>query len=331
MASTDKGDLQGYENEAYAGFAERVGEVVDIFNSQSNGAITLEMDEVWGDRPDVAFFDYSKSSAARAIVDATAKTYNKNTTDRARGFIKKYANNRADNISDMKNQRIDMATRARLNGIALADDMMTDAINQSLNAFYGAISGISGLVNSDPASGTAVTNTLTVQRLFTTKQKMGDMHTKIAAWVMNSAGYFNLMKQMGATPGSATELAQGVMIDAQWNSVAGAPIVVTDNSVLEVAATSVAGAQNRVFGIVAGGVQSKVMEGSPLTTFTDRTVTPNVDVTDIEYDIQTRVAGVDFSYGTAGDPALSVVASSTNWTKVATSVKNCAGVIGVFN
>ena len=331
MASTDKGDLQGYENEAYIGFTERVGQVVDVFNANSNGAITLEMDEVWGDRPDEAFFDYLSTSAARAVVDATAKTYNKNTTDSARGFIKKYANNRADNISDLKNQRIDPMVRARANGIAIADDMMSDAIAQALSAFYGAISGIAGLVNTDVASGTAETNTLTVQRLFTTKEKMGDMHGKIAAWVLNSAAYFDLMRQMGATPGSATELAQGVIVDAQWNSVAGAPLIVTDDSVLSVAATSVAGAQNRVFGIVGGGVQMKVMEGSPLSTFEDKTVTPNVTVTDIEYDIQTRVAGVDFSYGTAGDPALSVVANSSNWTQVTASVKNCAGVIGVFN
>ena len=331
MASTDKGDLLGYENEAYVGFTERVGQVVDVFNMNSNGAITLSMDEVWGDRPTEAFFDYLDTSGTRAIVDASAKTYNKNTADDARAFIKKFDDNRANNVSDFKNQKLNMSARVRADGVALADAVMTNAISGALSGFYGAISGIAGLTNTDVASGTAVTNTLTVQRLFTTKEKFGDMHSKIAAWVMNSASYFNLMRQMGATPGSATALAQGVMVDAQWESVAGAPLIVTDNSVLSVAGTSVAGAQNRVFGIVKGGVQLKVMEGSPLKTFEDRTVTPNVIVTDIEYDIETRIAGVDFSYGTPGDPALSVVANNSNWTQVATSVKNCAGVIGVFN
>ena len=331
MATTDKSDLQGYENEAYAGFTERVGEVVDVFNARSNGAITLVADEVWGDRPDQAFFDYVKSSSARPVADAVDKTYVKNTTDSARGLIKKWQNNRADNISDLKNQKIDPTVRSRQNGIALADDMMSDAIDQALNSFYGAISGISGLLNTDVASGTAETNTLTVQRLFQTRKLFGDMHGKIAAWVMNSDAYFALMEQMGATPASATELASGVMVDAELLKISGSPIIVTDNSILSVAATSVAGAQNRVFGIVRGGVQLKVMEGVPLKTWEDRTKTPIPTVTDIEYDIESRVAGVDFSYGTPGDPALSVVADSSNWTQVATSVKNCAGVIGVFN
>jgi hypothetical protein len=72
------------------------------------------------------------------------------------------------------------------------------------------------------------------------------------------------------------------------------------------------------------------MEGVSMNTWQDRTKSPIPLVTDMEFDVNVKVKGVSYTQSSF-DPSLANLASTANWTQVATSAKHCGGVYGSFN
>ena len=198
-------------------------------------------------------------------------------------------------------------------GLQVAPDRLADMLNTGISAFVAATLNVGATLVHDMGA-----TTITLAGLADGQQKLGDAQGKLACWAMHSKSWTDLYKA-GIT-GSNVLFTYGTVNIVR--DPLGRPFVITDSASL------VNAADYYTCGLVPGGIvceDNGDMRGQTVAT----NLTQNLGATyQGQYTYNLGLLGFKWNEAAGGRaPIAATIATGTNWTRAATSVKDCAGVI----
>lgn len=320
-----------YNEEVQTGFNEVLQQETDAFNAASNGAIVMRSNLHEGYFAREAFF---KAIAEGTIISrrdhtddlSSAATDNPLTQDEFIGvkLLRK--------IGPITNTRGSFRTIMRdpgefsvLIGQQAAKGTAINMLNSGLRGAVAALSGQAGVVHNVTAA--SPTDTISTDNLIQTLGKAGDSAGDIRLWVMHSTAYYKLVRDQAGT--HTFDAVAGVNIATGTAVTLGRPVLITDSSVL-FANTSPTDTV-KVLGLREGAImlENSELEDMVVDDVTDREQLAIRIHGELAYTL--KVLGFKWDVTTAGAAAInpedSVVATSSNWDKAATSDKSLAGVL----
>lgn len=201
----------------------------------------------------------------------------------------------------------------------LSEAIMKDQLNSAIAAAVAAIEAQGSANVFDTGTGP-----ITYVDINQAHAKFGDSSSLLVADIMDGAQYHSLVGQ-NLTNTQELFNYQGVLVV----EVLGKRVVVTDAPALRETGT---GADVKVLSLVNGG--ATVYDGSDLITNIETSNGLERIVTTMQADYSFGVALKGFQWDTANggkSPTDAELATGSNWDKVATSVKNTAGVLTLGN
>lgn len=197
----------------------------------------------------------------------------------------------------------------------LAEAMMKDMLNTAIKAAVAAIEAQSTATTYDTGTGP-----ITYRDINLAHAKFGDHSDTIVCNVMDGTTYHYLID---ANLANSTQLFQAAGVTVV--DILGKRVIITDAPALR---ETVTGADQKVLGLVAGGVI--VHDAGDLIT--------NVETTNGYHRIKTTFqADYTFGLGLKGyawdtgnggkTPTDNEIATGSNWDKIATDIKHTAGVL----
>ncbi len=315
MATTLVSDLKVYQDQFWAGFHERQAQMIEVFGAASNGALVLNRRTHPGAFVQRSFNKIVGNLVTRRDLTSTSAATPLKVTQDEKVSVKVHRKigpvDWAQHAPAMIGSTLD--EQLFLLGQQAAEDAMADFVNTCISAGSAAIAGVSALVHD--AGSASITHSLLVKA----KAKFGDRAGKIRAWVMDSEIYFNLVEQ--ALADKQETVAAGVIIYGGLPATLGLSCIVTDAPSLNESGDRI------VLGLVESAIE--VTESSDQNMILD-------DITGQENLIKRLQAEHAFDVGVRGfkwdmtnggeNPDSSTIATSSNWDKVVTSHKDCAGV-----
>lgn len=299
---------------------ETLGQMVEKFNGASAGAIRLTTTGFTGDFLQESFFAAIHSAQRR--VDRYATNGTPSVTDLtqlkmssvkvAGGFGPiRYEPSQLTWLDKPTAEGIEVASRN------FAEAMLRDQLNTAIAALVAAIQNQASATNDVSGSGG-----INYGSLNGAHAKFGDRSGEIVANVMTGEVYHKLVGQ-NITNTAKLFLAQGVTIV----DILGKAVIVTDAPALYLAGTP---NKQKVLGLASGAA----------TVFDGGDVISNIQTNNGKDRIETTMQ-VDYTFGlgikgytwdeTNGgkSPTDAEIATGSNWDKVATDIKQTAGVIAV--
>lgn len=299
---------------------ETLGQMVEKFNAASNGAIRLTTQGFSGDFLQESFFAAIHSAqrrvdryAAQAAASATDLTQLKHSSVKVAGGFGpvRYEPGQMTWLTKPTAEGIEVASRN------LAEAIMRDQLNTAIAALVAAIANQPTATND--VSAAAGINYVTMNAAHA---KFGDRSGDLVAQIVTGSVYHKLI---GANLTNTPQLfqAQGVRVV----DILGKAVIVTDAPAL-----FLAGTPNKDFVLSLAPDAAIVFDGSDMIS----NIQTNNGQTRIETTLQ-----VDYTFGlglkgytwdeTNGgkSPTDAEIATGSNWDKVATDIKNTAGVITV--
>lgn len=299
---------------------ETLGQMVEKFNAASNGAIRLTTQGFSGDFLQESFFAAIHSAqrrvdryAAQAAAGATDLTQLKHSSVKVAGGFGpvRYEPGQMTWLTKPTAEGIEVASRN------LAEAIMRDQLNTAIAALVAAIANQPTATND--VSAAAGINYVTMNAAHA---KFGDRSGDLVAQIVTGSVYHKLI---GANLTNTPQLfqAQGVRVV----DILGKAVIVTDAPAL-----FLAGTPNKDFVLSLAPDAAIVFDGSDMIS----NIQTNNGQTRIETTLQ-----VDYTFGlglkgytwdeTNGgkSPTDAEIATGSNWDKVATDIKNTAGVITV--
>lgn len=301
---------------------ETLGQMVDKFNGASNGAIRLTTAGFDGDFLQESFFAAIHSAqrrvdryAAQGAASATDLTQLKMSGVKIAGGFGpiRFEPSQLTWLQKPTAEGIEVASRN------FAEALMRDQLNTAIAALVAAISNQATATNDITAGASAV---LTYNTLNAAHAKFGDRSTDIVANVMTGSMFHKLIDQNLANSAKLF-VASGVTVVDILNKA----VIVTDAPAL---ATAGAPGVDRVLGLVAGAA----------TVYDGGDVIANIETSNGQTRIETTMQ-VDYTFGLSlkgytwdeanggKSPTDAELATGTNWDKVATDIKQTAGVIAI--
>lgn len=301
---------------------ETLGQMVDKFNAESAGAIRLTTAGFDGDFLQESFFAAIHSAQRR--VDRYAAQGTPTVTDLTQ--LKLSAVKVAGGFGPIRFEpsQLTWLQKPTTEGIEVAsrnfaEALLRDQLNSAIAALVAAISNQADATNDVTAGTNAV---VTYNVINDAHAKFGDRSADIVANVMSGSMYHKLIGQ-NLTNSTRLFTAQGVTIV----DILGKAAIVTDAPALTVAGSPGA---DRVLGLVAGAA----------TVFDGGDVISNIETSNGSTRIETTMQ-VDYSFGLGlkgyawdeanggKSPTDAELATGSNWDKVATDIKQTAGVIAI--
>ena len=301
---------------------ETLGQMVDKFNAESAGAIRLTTAGFDGDFLQESFFAAIHSAQRR--VDRYAAQGTPTVTDLTQ--LKLSAVKVAGGFGPIRFEpsQLTWLQKPTTEGIEVAsrnfaEALLRDQLNSAIAALVAAISNQADATNDVTAGTNAV---VTYNVINDAHAKFGDRSADIVANVMSGSMYHKLIGQ-NLTNSTRLFTAQGVTIV----DILGKAAIVTDAPALTVTGTPGA---DRVLGLAAGAA----------TVFDGNDIISNIDTSNGQTRIETTMQ-VDYTFGlglkgyawdeTNGgkSPTDAELATGSNWDKVATDIKQTAGVIAI--
>lgn len=301
---------------------ETLGQMVDKFNAESAGAIRLTTAGFDGDFLQESFFAAIHSAqrrvdryAAQGSASPTDLTQLKHSSVKVAGGFGpiRFEPSQLTWLQKPTTEGIEVASRN------FAEALLRDQLNTAIAALVAAISNQADATNDVTAGTNAV---VTFNVINDAHAKFGDRSADIVANVMSGSMYHKLISQ-NLTNSNRLFTAQGVTIV----DILGKAAIVTDAPALTVAGTPGA---DRVLGLTAGAA----------TVFDGGDVISNIETSNGQARIETTMQ-VDYSFGLGlkgyawdeanggKSPTDAELATGSNWDKVATDIKNTAGVIAI--
>lgn len=300
---------------------ETLAQMVEKFNANSNGAIRLTTEGFDGDFYQESFFAAIHSAqrrvdryAAQGTPSATDLTQNTaNAVKVAGGFGPvRFEPSQLTWLQKPTAEGIEVASRN------FAEALLADQLNTAVACLVAAIANQGAATTVDvSATGEATYGTMnSAHALF------GDASSSIVANVMNGAQFHKLIGQ-NLTNGAQLFVAGNVQVV----DILGRPVIVTDAPALFATGTPNV---NKVLGLTDGA--AIVFDGGDVVS--------NIDTSNGKTRIETTMQ-VDYSFGVklkgyswdivngGKSPTDAELATGTNWDKVATSIKNTAGVLAI--
>lgn len=301
---------------------ETLGQMVDKFNAESAGAIRLTTAGFDGDFLQESFFAAIHSAqrrvdryAAQGAASATDLTQLKLSAVKVAGGFGpiRFEPSQLTWLQKPTTEGIEVASRN------FAEALLRDQLNSAIAALVAAISNQADATNDVTAGVNAV---VTFNVINDAHAKFGDRSGDIVANVMSGSMYHKLISQ-NLTNSNRLFTAQGVTIV----DILGKAAIVTDAPALTVAGSPGA---DRVLGLASGAA----------TVFDGGDIISNIETSNGQTRIETTMQ-VDYSFGlglkgyawdeTNGgkSPTDAELATGSNWDKVATDIKQTAGVIAI--
>ena len=300
---------------------ETLSQMVEKFNSASNGAIRLTTSGFDGDFYQESFFAAIHSAQRR--VDRYAAQGAETATDLtqleisgvkvAGGFGPvRFEPSQLTWLQKPTSEGIEVASRN------FAEALMADQLNTAIAALVAAIAN----QGADTTVDVSATAAISYGTMNSANALFGDHSSSIVANVLNGAAYHKLIGQ-NLTNGAQLFVAQNVQVV----DILGRPVIVTDAPALYAAGTP---NKSRSLGLADGA--AVVYDGGDVIS--------NIETSNGQTRIETTMQ-VDYTFGVAlkgytwdtvnggKSPSDAELATGSNWDKVATSIKHTAGVLAV--
>lgn len=203
-----------------------------------------------------------------------------------------------------------------------AEALLADQLNTAIAALVAAISN-----QADATNDVSATAGITYSAINGAHAKFGDHSGLIVADVMNGSTYHNLIDKNLANSQTLFQANNVTVID-----VLGKAVVVTDAPALYSAAvvSPEAPAKNRVLGLVEGA--ATVHDGGNVISNiqTDNGKKRIETTLQLDYDFGLGLKGYTWDETNGGkSPTDAEIQTGSNWDKVASNIKNTAGVIAI--
>jgi hypothetical protein len=320
MAIGKASDFIIYEDEFYTGMTEVQAQQADAFNGASAGAIRLSTEFSKGDYKQEAFFKAISSLVTRRDTTSVSAATDLAMTSDEEIMVKinRKIGPVANTLDSLRKIASNPSEFSLLLGQQIGKAVSVDYVNSAIRAANAAISGVTSKNYDYSATGT--TN---YTALINTLAKMGDAQDRIAAWVMHSKSFFDLMGD--AIKGSQYESVADKTIYMADVGTLGRPVIVTDDASL--VNTTPIPDNYYVLGLVEGAVTVQESEGREIVTDTVTGLENLVVRIQGEHAYNLGVKGFKWDVANGGaNPADATVATATNWDQVASDDKDTAGV-----
>lgn len=300
--------------------AEMYPQEIQKFNAASNGAIVLQSAGFDGDFFRESFYNALHSAqrrvdryAAQASAAATDLTQSQQSMVKVAGGFGpiRYEPSQMTWLNKPTQEGIEVAARQ------FAEALLADQLNAAVAAGVAAIGNVAALTNDVSASAK-----ITHSALNSTDALFGDMSQRLVARVMTGLQYHTLI---GENLANAQDLFKSDTV--RIVDILGKAIVVTDVPALRVAGTP---NKQKVLTLTAGGIMVSD-SGDMITNIETKNGQTRIETTmQSDYTFGLGIKGFTWDETNGGkSPTDAELATGTNWDKVKTSVKECAGVLTV--
>ena len=300
--------------------AEMYPQEIQKFNAASNGAIVLQSAGFDGDFFRESFYTALHSAqrrvdryAAQAAAAATDLTQAQQSMVKVAGGFGpiRYEPSQMTWLNKPTQEGIEVAARM------FTEALLADQLNTAIAASVSAIGNVAGLTNDVSATGK-----ITHSVLNSTDALFGDMSQALVARIMTGLQFHTLI---GENLANAAQLFKSDTVRVV--DILGKAIVVTDAPALRVAGTP---NKQKVLTLVAGGVRVSD-SGDLITNIETKNGQTRIETTmQSDYTFGLGIKGFTWDETNGGkSPTDAELATGTNWDKVKTSVKECAGVISI--
>ena len=315
-------DLAVFTEYAYKTKTEILRQQIELFNAASRGTIALRQAANQGDYNEAAFF--AKVSGGLVVrrnaygTGANSTAVMSQLTERT---IKVGAGTKTVAIDPGQFKWIQMnpETAGAAMGQQLAVDSMADMLNTSVGAGYSALAQVAD-VTYDGSAATA-----THVALLNGSRKFGDRSQDILCWVMHSKVHNDLLALNMANSAQLFSFGSvNVMADFQ-----GRPFIITDSPSL----VTVDGVSAGVDKYHSLGLTTEAFVVEQNNDFTDNWETSNGQINigrtyQAEWTYNLGVKGFAWDKTNGGhSPTTAALTTATNWDKIATDIKDLAGVV----
>ena len=297
---------------------ETLGQIVDKFNSASNGSIRLTTDGFDGDFLQESFFQAIHTAqrrvdryAAQAAATATDLTQLKHSSVKIAGGFGpiRFEPSQLTWLNKPTAEGIEVASRN------FAEALMADQLNTAILALRSAIANQAAVTNDVSA-----TAGVTYAGMNNAHAKFGDRSSDIVANVMTGAVYHKFIGQNLANAAQLFQAGNVRVID-----ILGKAVVVTDAPALYVAGTP---NKEYVLGLAAGAAIVHDA-GDLISNIETKNGQTRIETTmQVDYTFGLGLKGYTWDEANGGkSPSNAALGTGTNWDKVASDIKNTAGVV----
>ena len=297
---------------------ETLGQMVDKFNAASNGSIRLTTDGFDGDFLQESFFQAIHTAqrrvdryAAQAAAAATDLTRLKHSSVKIAGGFGpiRFEPSQLTWLNKPTAEGIEVASRN------FAEALMADQLNTAILALRSAIANQAAVTNDVSA-----TAGVTYAGMNNAHAKFGDRSSDIVANVMTGAVYHKFIGQNLANAAQLFQAGNVRVID-----ILGKAVVVTDAPALYVAGTP---NKEYVLGLAAGAAIVHDA-GDLISNIETKNGQTRIETTmQVDYTFGLGLKGYTWDEANGGkSPSNAALGTGTNWDKVASDIKNTAGVV----
>ena len=320
MATTTPNDFKIYTEWVQSGYLEKIAQNVNGFNANSNNAINLTTSSLIGNYKEIAFF---KELAQSELINDRDKT---STTDVTAAKMTQmedvipYLPTRFGPYETTRSAFLDIGRSpeefSMMLGEALADAVMADMLNTSLDSLIAAIQATDAMTANPGAAGSAV---LSYDLMIDGMSQFGDRLDEVACFVMRSADYYGLMK--GNIVAATIDSVAGATLNSGSVATLGKPVLVTDSPAL-VGTGAAADDSGAVLALTTNAITCIGDDDFYITTETTLGK-ENIIITwqgESQYGVDLK----GYAFDKTQAITRSSLALSANWSQVATDTKNTA-------
>lgn len=324
MATSIYTDFQIREAEFNAGFMEMVNQNTNAFNAASNNALRLSAADLMGHYAKTRFWDRTSSLITRQDLTTTAAgTATKATTSEhiSVKLHRRYQHEAA--LPALKLAGFDASDFSFMLGQEVGEEAVLGYLNAAVKSVAGALSGQTAA--PDLVEDYSATGDLDFTALRQGMALMGDSFGKIAAFVMHSKAFFDLVGDGISNYKIETIAGQLIARGVESPITFGKPVVITDDASLVISGAP----DNYVTLALVEGAVDVTAESTPTTVSEVVTgLEQLVFRTQGEYTFNVGLRGYQWDTTNGGiNPADATIATATNWDAV---VSNANGFPGVY-
>lgn len=301
----------------HATWLEAIAQQIRLFNDATRGALVLRSAKSIGEYSDESYWQRISGLVRRRNAHGTGTVTPVDLNNLMATSVKVAAgtppvNLPVDMLSWIGRQPDEAGVKV---GMQLAEDTLADMLNTAIAALVAGLSGVSSLVYDGTGS------TMTLNKLNSGASLFGDRAQSLLCWLLHSKSQFDIY---GQALTNANILFKFGDVQVREDGM-GRPFIVTDSPSLMYSSS---GQKYRVLGLQANAC---IVDQN--TDFISRTV-PVVGMENISDQFQAswsyNLGLLGFAWDkTAGGPSptAAALATSSNWDRIATSVKDMSGVL----
>ena len=326
MATGLPSDMKYQDPFIQTGYSEVITQQIDLFNGQSNGTIALRSNRKEGDYDYAAFFQNAGGLVSRQDqTSISSATGIKLTQDEIISVkINRKIGPAEWTRSSFLKAGLDPDAISIAAGEQAAKDAMADMVNTGLAGAVAALNNQSDVKHTIASSGT-----LNTAGLVDGLAKFGDRADRIAAFVMHSKNFFDLVQYQISPSNNGDQIANTVVIEGSPATL-NRPVIVTDSdSLVSTTGTGTAAVTDYfTLGLTTDAIVLEETEEEYIT-FDEVTGLEQILMRmQGEFAFNLGVKGFQWDVANGGkNPNAAALATGTNWDAVMNSYKDFAGVI----